>query len=145
MNMTNIIDVEEIGWDTEDYVESYLDGETHQHLVKVASYVTLKGSDGHSAPANSDLMYIGAYEYAPGGWISDHIHTRAEQWYYILNGNSIMKVGDEEREAGVGTIIFIPHNTVHSYKVVGDEPLRILNVATWYKGEETVTKLALKD
>lgn len=142
MNMTNIIDIESIGWDTEDYVESYLDGETHQHMVKVASYVKFKDP---AAAANSELMYIGAYEYAPGGWISDHIHTRAEQWYYILNGNSIMKVGDEEREAGVGTIIFIPHNTVHSYKVVGDEPLRILNVAAWFKGEETVTKLAPKD
>ncbi len=139
--MTNIIDIESIGWDTEDYVESYLDGETHQHMVKVASYVKLKDSE---AAASSDLMYIGAYEYAPGGWISKHIHTRAEQWYYIINGRAIMQVGDEEREAGVGTIVFIPHNTEHSYSVVGDEPLRILNVASWYKGEDTVTKLAPK-
>ena len=139
--MTNIIDIESIGWDTEDYVESYLDGETHQHMVKVASYVKLKDAE---ATTSSDLMYIGAYEYAPGGWISDHIHTRAEQWYYIIKGRATMKVGDEEREAGVGTIIFIPHNTVHSYRVIGDEPLRILNVASWYKDEETVTKLAPK-
>jgi mannose-6-phosphate isomerase-like protein (cupin superfamily) len=66
---------------------------------------------------------------------------RAEQWYIILNGQAIMKVGDEESEAGIGTLIFIPHNTGHSYKVVGDEPLRILNVASWLPGPESVTSL----
>ena len=51
--MSNIIDIESIAWNTEDYVESYLDGDTHQHMVKVADYVTLKGSDGHAAATTS--------------------------------------------------------------------------------------------
>ena len=143
--MSNIIEIDDIAWQSEDYEDSYLEGKIHQHLVKVAKYVSSKSP---IVLTNSDIAYsgqsIGAYEYAPGGWITNHIHSNAEQWYYILNGRAIMKVGDEEREAGVGTIIFIPHNTVHGYTVVGDEPLRILNVAAWFKGEETVTKLAPK-
>lgn len=142
--MSNIIDIEDIGWKDEDYGESYLDGETHQHLVKVADYVTLKGSEGHAAAATSELQYIGAYEYAPGGWISAHIHSNAEQWYFILSGRGIMRVGGEEREAGHGTVVFVPRNTVHSYEVVGDEPLRILNIATWFAGEPSATTLAPK-
>ena len=55
-----------------------------------------------------------------------------------------MRVGDEEKEAGPGTVVFVPHNTVHSYEVVGDEPLRILNIATWWSGEESVTSRAEK-
>ena len=140
--MSNIIDIESIGWKTEEYVESYLDGDTHQHMVKVADYVTLKGSDGPAAATTSELQYIGAYEYAPGGWISPHTHSNAEQWYFVLSGRAVMKVGDEEKEVARGTVVFIPRTTVHSYRVVGDEPLRILNLATWFPGEPSVTALA---
>ena len=142
--MPNIIDIESIGWKSEEYEESYLDGETHQHLVKVADYVGLKGSEGKSTPASSDMQYIGAYEYAPGGWISDHIHSNAEQWYFIISGRGLMKVGAEESEARHGTVVFVPRNTIHGYKVIGDEPLRILNIATWFPGESSVTSLAHK-
>ena len=130
--MSNIIDINEVGWKTEDYIDSPdAEGHIHQHLVKVASYVTLQGRDDDMAIAASEATGIGAYEYAPGGWITDHTHDKAEQWYYILKGKGLMKVGDEEKMAQEGSIIFVPRNTVHSYKVVGDEPLRFLNVAVF--------------
>ena len=128
--MTNIIDTNKADWKTSDYVDTP-DGERdiHQHGVKVADYVLVQGSESEMPTVTSETSYIGAYEYAPGGWITDHTHSNAEQWYYIVSGQGIMKVGSEERLAGQGTIIFVPRNTVHSYKVVGDEPLRLLNVA----------------
>ena len=145
----NIIDIEEIGWKTSEYEDSYLDGEIHQHMVKVATYVKLGAGHVHSPKkveddglATSDTQYIGAYEYAPGGWISDHIHSNAEQWYYIIHGQATMKVGSEEKLSNVGTIVFIPRNTVHSYRVVGDEPLRILNVATFFADGPSITTMA---
>ena len=67
--MTNIINLESVGWKSKEYGESYLEGDTHQHLVKVADYVVRKDSDSKTAVASSELQYIGAYEYAPGGWI----------------------------------------------------------------------------
>ena len=137
--MSNIIDIEKIGWKTADYEDSYLEGEVHQHMVKVADYVKFKDSDSPTSSTTGELQYIGAYEYAPGGWITDHIHSNAEQWYFILEGQGTMKVGAEEKLAEQGTVVFVPRNTVHSYKVVGDEPLRILNVATWFPGEASVT------
>lgn len=140
--MSNIIEIDRIGWNSEDYVESYLEGETHQHLVKVADYVTFKDSKSPTTPASSDIQYIGAYEYAPGGWITDHIHSNAEQWYFILAGTGSMKVGDEEKVSGPSTVVFIPRNTVHSYRVVGDEPLRILNIATFFPDRPSITTRA---
>ena len=140
--MSNIIDIEKIGWKTADYEDSYLEGEVHQHMVKVADYVKFKDSDSPTSSTSSELQYIGAYEYAPGGWITDHIHSNAEQWYFILEGQGTMKVGTEEKLAEQGTVVFIPRNTVHAYKVVGDKPLRILNVATWFPGEASVTSRA---
>lgn len=137
--MSNIIEIDKIGWKSEDYGESYLEGETHQHLVKVADYVKFKDSESPTALSSSDIQYIGAYEYAPGGWITDHIHSNAEQWYFILNGTGTMKVGDEEKLAGQGTVVFVPRNTIHSYRVVGDEPLRILNIATFFPDAPSIT------
>ena len=107
--------------------------------MKVADYVKFKDSESPTALSSSDIQYIGAYEYAPGGWITDHIHSNAEQWYFILNGQGTMKVGDEERLAGPGTVVFVPRNTIHSYRVVGDEPLRILNIATFFPDAPSVT------
>jgi len=140
--MSNIIEIDKIGWKSEDYEESYLEGKTHQHLVKVADYVTFKDSHSPTALTNSDIQYIGAYEYAPGGWITDHIHSNAEQWYFILSGKGTMKVGNEEKLSGPGTVVFIPRNTVHGYRVVGDQPLRILNIATFFPGEPSKTTFA---
>ena len=140
--MSNIIEIETIAWKSEDYEESYLEGKTHQHLVKVADYVTFKDAHSPTALTNSDTQYIGAYEYAPGGWISDHIHSNAEQWYFIITGKSTMKVGDEEKICDPGTIVFIPRNTIHSYKVIGDEPLKILNIATFFPDKPSVTTRA---
>ena len=141
--MSNIIEIDDIAWQSEDYEDSYLEGTIHQHLVKVAKYVSSKSP---IVLTNSDIAYsgqsIGAYEYAPGGWITNHIHSNAEQWYYILNGKGSMKVGDEEKVCGPGTIIFIPRNTIHSYKVVGDEPFKILNIATFFPDKPSITTRA---
>ncbi len=115
--MTNIIDINAIRWKTDDYEDAYLDtGEIEQHLVKVADYVNLKGSESETATASSEGSYIGAYEYAPGGWITDHTHANAEQWFYILSGTGLMKVGDEERIAGGGHVGLGPRNAAQSEK-----------------------------
>ena len=134
--MSNIIDINEAGWKTADYTdEATAEGEIHQHRVKVADYVAFQGSESEMAQAESETSYVGAYEYAPGGWITEHSHANAEQWYYILSGQGLMKVGDEERLAQEGCIIFVPRNAPHSYKVIGDEPLRFLNVAIFMSEE----------
>ena len=136
--MKNIININQIPWKTFGYEDSYLDGKIHQHKVKVADYVK---REKYIESAESEIQHIGAYEYAPGGWISEHIHSNAEQWYYILEGKAVMKVGSEESISNKGSLIFIPRNTVHSYKVVGDKPLKILNVATFFPGIDSITTI----
>ena len=136
--MKNIINTNRIPWKTSVYQDSYIDGRIHQHKVKVADYVK-REKDIEST--ESEIQHIGAYEYAPGGWISEHIHSNAEQWYYILEGKAVMKVANEEKISSKGSLIFIPRNTVHSYKVIGDEPLKILNVATFFPGIDSITTI----
>ena len=136
--MKNIINIHQIPWKTSEYKDSYLDGKIHQHKVRVADYVK---REKNIESAESELQHVGAYEYAPGGWISEHIHSNAEQWYYILEGKAVMKVANEEKISSKGSLIFIPRNTVHSYKVIGEEPLKILNVATFFPGIDSITTI----
>ncbi len=136
--MKNIININRIPWKSVVYQDSYIDGRIHQHKVKVADYVK-REKDIESA--ESEIQHIGAYEYAPGGWISEHIHSNAEQWYYILAGKAVMKVANEEKISSTGSLIFVPKNTVHSYKVIGEEPLKILNVATFFPGIDSITTI----
>jgi len=130
--MSNIISTETAGWKTADYVDTNDEkGVIHQHRVKVADYVIMQDGESEMDCARSEKTYVGAYEYAPGGWITDHSHSNAEQWYYVISGKALVKVGEEEKLVEKGYIVFIPRNTGHSYKVIGDEPLRFLNVATF--------------
>ena len=141
IELSNIIYIESVGRKSEEYEDLYLDAETHHHLVKIANYVILEGSDSTTALTSSKLQYSGAYEYAPAVWIAERIHFRAVQWYLILNGKAVTKVGAEERDAQEEAVTFVPRNTVHSCRIVGDGPIRILNVGTWFSGEPSVTKL----
>ena len=128
--MSTMISTEEVGWKTSEYIDtSDEEGKLQQHLVKVADYVIGPGQNSERARVKGEKTYIGAYEYAPGGYITEHSHRSYEQWYYILKGKALMKIGNEEEVVEKGYVVFIPRNTVHSYRVIGDEPLRFLNVA----------------
>jgi mannose-6-phosphate isomerase-like protein (cupin superfamily) len=58
---------------------------------------------------------------APGQ--TPHQHAVEEQVYVIIRGRGIMKVGDEEREVYPGTLIFVPPQTMHALRSIGEEPL----------------------
>ncbi len=48
------------------------------------------------------------------------LHDDAAEWYYFLQGNGWVTVGDETQEVGPGTAVYIPigekHNIVNSNK-----------------------------
>jgi mannose-6-phosphate isomerase-like protein (cupin superfamily) len=50
---------------------------------------------------------------AGGGLVDPHSHPTHE-FYYIISGRGIMKIGDEEREVAQGDLVRIPPDAVHS-------------------------------
>jgi mannose-6-phosphate isomerase-like protein (cupin superfamily) len=62
-------------------------------------------------------------EGAPGSQQPLHVHEDAEQAYVIVRGSGRMILGDEEREVGPGTLVFIPPGTQHAIRNDGAEPL----------------------
>ncbi len=63
----------------------------------------------------------------PGMDINPHSHP-FEQVVYIVEGRVRFHVGDDEMEAGPGSLIRIPPDVVHYAEPIGDEPALNLDV-----------------
>ncbi len=64
----------------------------------------------------------------PGASVTPHHHEVMEEIYYIIEGEGVMKIGDEEREVGAGDAIYIPRFALHTLTNTGERPMRLLLV-----------------
>jgi mannose-6-phosphate isomerase-like protein (cupin superfamily) len=57
-----------------------------------------------------------------------HIHTREDEYSFVLQGRLGALLGDDVVEAGPGDLVFKPRNQWHTFWNAGDEPCRILEI-----------------
>lgn len=57
-----------------------------------------------------------------------HLHTREDEYSFVLEGRMGALLGDEVVEAGPGDLVFKPRNQWHTFWNAGDEPCRILEI-----------------
>ena len=57
-----------------------------------------------------------------------HLHTREDEYSFVLKGRMGALLGDEVVEAGPGDLVFKPRNQWHTFWNAGDEPCRILEI-----------------
>src|ERR671933_1966277 len=57
-----------------------------------------------------------------------HLHTREDEYTFVLEGRMGALRGDEVVEAGPGDLRFKPRNQWHTFWNAGDEPCRILEI-----------------
>jgi quercetin dioxygenase-like cupin family protein len=50
-----------------------------------------------------------------------HVHTREDEYFYVLEGTLTVRLGDERFEAGPRSFVFLPRGIPHEWDVVGDE------------------------
>ena len=63
---------------------------------------------------------------APGGGPPPHLHLREDEFFYVLDGEFEIRVGDERHTVAAGGFAFVPRGTVHNFRNVTDVPARIL-------------------
>ncbi len=63
---------------------------------------------------------------APGGGPPPHIHTREDEFFYVLDGEFEIRIGDELHTLGPGGFAVVRRGTVHNFRNAGDHPARIL-------------------
>jgi mannose-6-phosphate isomerase-like protein (cupin superfamily) len=54
-----------------------------------------------------------------------HYHSIEDETFYVLEGRAAFLVEGEWRELGPGGSVFMPHGAVHTFKNIGDGPLRM--------------------
>ena len=99
----------------------------------LAKFVT--GRDAARADWMVDILWVPLVEApATGGAFSvieqwmrkgsgafvPHVHAFCDEWFYVLEGELVMHLGDGPVTAGAGTSVFVPRGTVHHFKVSSD-------------------------
>jgi glyoxylate utilization-related uncharacterized protein len=57
-----------------------------------------------------------------------HVHDTLDDTWYVLEGEMAVRCGDDEYVARAGHWVSMPRGVPHSFRVVGDQPARILTV-----------------
>jgi mannose-6-phosphate isomerase-like protein (cupin superfamily) len=57
-----------------------------------------------------------------------HLHTREDEYSFVLEGRMGALLGDDVVEAGPGDLVFKPRNQWHTFWNAGDGPCRILEI-----------------
>ena len=57
-----------------------------------------------------------------------HLHTREDEYSYVLQGRMGALLGDDVVEAGPGDLVYKPRGQWHTFWNAGDEPARILEL-----------------
>jgi mannose-6-phosphate isomerase-like protein (cupin superfamily) len=57
-----------------------------------------------------------------------HLHTREDEYSFVLEGRMGALLGDEVVTAGPGDLVHKPRNQWHTFWNAGDEPCRILEI-----------------
>jgi mannose-6-phosphate isomerase-like protein (cupin superfamily) len=63
---------------------------------------------------------------APGGGPPPHVHTREDEFFFVLDGTFEVRIGHEIHTLGPGGYAYVPRGTVHNFRNVAETPSRIL-------------------
>ncbi len=57
-----------------------------------------------------------------------HVHDALDDTWYILDGEMVVRCGDDTQRVGAGHWVSMPRGVPHTFRVVGDHEARILLV-----------------
>jgi quercetin dioxygenase-like cupin family protein len=112
--------------------------DTHDHATPTPEPIVVPAGGGRPLPGPEGLVVkaggadtggsIAVLEAtsAPGFVAPPHVHHDTDELFYVLDGTFEILVGDTVHRAPPGAFVFVPRGTVHSPRVAGDRPGRVL-------------------
>ena len=90
-----------------------------EHVFDLARVNHIKGGPDYSSVeggvVEGDRMIVALMRMPAGTGAEPHSHPN-EQWIYILEGTFRANIAGKEVEAGPGSVVYIPANTIHGGK-----------------------------
>jgi mannose-6-phosphate isomerase-like protein (cupin superfamily) len=114
-----------------------------RNLDRVPAFLTKDGSEIRELLAHRNSCIhrqtLAEARLPPGGSTAGHHHVKTEEIYYVLEGEALMRVGDETAAVGPGDAIAIPPGVPHQITNTGVGLLKFLCCcAPGYEHEDTV-------
>ena len=88
----------------------------------VGDTMTLKATAGSTG---GNLMLLDNLT-APGGGPPPHVHTREDEFFYVVDGSFEIRIGEAVHDLGPGGFAYVPRGAVHNFRNTADKPSRIL-------------------
>ena len=81
--------------------------------------------DGDSSGGRVSVFHL---TLQPGFRAPPHHQPNEDEHFYVLEGELELTIGSKTVKAGPGSFGFAPRNATHAFRVIGDQPARVL---TW--------------
>lgn len=78
-----------------------------------------------AGPGSPDLLVLENVFHARGG-PARHLHTDQDEWFYVLEGEFVMEIGEQRFEMHPGDSVMAPRAVPHVWAHVGNATGRIL-------------------
>lgn len=76
----------------------------------------------------SDGVCLFRADFEPGSRHERHVHSAADEIFYVISGRAAVGAGEREYLAEAGSVQHIPRGKVHWLRNVGDEPVEVVGV-----------------
>ena len=76
---------------------------------------------------NGDLCIIEVIDAFKGG-PAQHVHHQQEEWFYVIESEYIIEIGEERHELEAGASILAPRKVPHVWAHIGEGTGRLLTV-----------------
>ena len=96
-----------------------------------ANHIQLPGQDIAVLVSGADSagqMAIFEIVAQPGGGALPHQQTRDNEYWYIVEGQWEVLVGEQQRNVGPGSMVLVPACTIHNFRLLGDTPGKMLTI-----------------
>jgi mannose-6-phosphate isomerase-like protein (cupin superfamily) len=80
--------------------------------------------DGGNSP--SKRLTMGYTTIYPTGTTTGHAHDDREEVYFVISGEGIMVIGEDEFAIKPGDGLYVPPGVYHTTKQTGNQPLTVL-------------------
>jgi mannose-6-phosphate isomerase-like protein (cupin superfamily) len=74
----------------------------------------------------SQRLTMGHTTFYPTGTTTGHTHDNMEEVYYVISGEGVMVVGEDEFEIKPGDGLYVPPGAFHTTYQKGNQPLTVL-------------------